>query len=551
MSHKITDRSTKVITFGNDARKKMLDGINILADAVKVTLGPKGRNVLIEDLMVEPYLTKDGVSVATSVKLVDPLENAGVHLLQQVAENARDSAGDGTTTATVVAREILVKAMNAVQLGLSATDIREGLDLAGADVIEYIKTMVREVTDSKELYNVACISSNGDTEMANTVVDAYNLCGELGRVNIVRDLNSTSDSITHTSGYVWDYGTPISSMFTDPTAESLKFGECLVFMSDEIISEPLDLNWTRSLAREMPILILTSGWDSEDILKESMRNARRNDVAIIRIPGFQATKFASIADFTALTGAVEFGSRDCKLDDMNHLLANNAANEELLAELFGHAKSVTSSYKSTTLVMPDDRKEVVAEYVANIRATVETIDDDRQARGMKERAQRLTSGIVTIRVGGNSEVEIDERYDRFDDAVSALRAARESGILPGGGTTLLRASEALSGRSFANSDIAMGYSIMLSAIQKPIEQIALNAGKSPDLIKYLVTQSDDLWYGWNARSFEYGNMYEMGILDPAKVTTNAIEQACSVAGLLVTTECAIVKARRKDTHYAE
>ncbi|MCH7628424.1 MAG: chaperonin GroEL [Proteobacteria bacterium] len=521
--------AAKDVKFGRDARERILRGVDILADAVKVTLGPKGRNVVIDKSFGAPRITKDGVSVAKEIELKDKFENMGAQMLREVASKANDAAGDGTTTATVLAQAIVREGMTAVAAGMNPMDLKRGIDIAVGKVVENLKARSQPVAGSAEIAQVGIISANGDIEVGQKIAEAMEKVGKEGVIT-VEEAKGLEFELDVVEGMQFDRGYLSPYFITNPEKMTVELENPYILIHEKKLS---------SLQAMLPILeaVVQSGRPlliiAEDIEGEALATLVVNKlrgglkIAAVKAPGFGDRRKAMLGDIATLT-AGEMISEDLGIKLETVTLA-----------MLGQAKKVTIDKDNTTIVDGAGSADEIKGRVDQIRAQIEVTTSDYDREKLQERLAKLAGGVAVIKVGGATEVEVKERKDRVDDALHATRAAVEEGIVPGGGTALLYATKALDGLKGANDDQTKGIDIVRRAIQAPIRQIAANAGHDGAVVSGNLLREDDENQGFNAATDTYENLKAAGVIDPTKVVRTALQDAASVSGLLITTEAAI------------
>ncbi|POY75141.1 putative Chaperonin ATPase [Rhodotorula taiwanensis] len=527
---------TQDLRFGNEGRQALLAGVDVLAKAVSVTLGPKGRNVIIEQPFGGPKITKDGVTVAKSIVLQDKFENLGARLIQDVASKANEEAGDGTTTATVLARAIYSEGVKNVAAGCNPMDLRRGSQAAVEAVIKFLEANKRAITTSDEIAQVATISANGDVHVGNLIAQAMEKVGKEGVIT-VKEGKTIEDEIEVTEGMRFDRGFISPYFVTDVKSQRVEFEKPLILLSEKkisLIQDILPALETAAQARR-PLLIVAEDIDGEALAACILNKLRGQlQVAAVKAPGFGDNRKSILGDLAILTGSTVFTDElDIKL-------------EKLSADMLGTTGSVTITKEDTILLNGAGDKTLIQERCEQIRSAMsdaQTSDYDRTK--LQERLAKLSGGVAVIRVGGSSEVEVGEKKDRYDDALNATRAAVEEGIVPGGGTALLKASKVLDEVAHENLfDRKLGINIIRQALTKPARTIAENAGEEGSVVvgHLLEKYSDDFEMGFDAARGEYVNMIQAGILDPLKIVKNSLVNAAGVASLMSTTEACIVDA---------
>jgi chaperonin GroEL len=528
--------AAKDVYFSSDARDKMLRGVNILANAVKVTLGPKGRNVVIEKSFGAPRSTKDGVSVAKEIELADRFENLGAQLIREVASKTNDKAGDGTTTATVLAQAIVVEGLKSVAAGMNPMDLKRGVDKAVIKVVAEIKATSKKVTTNQEIAQVGAISANGDSEIGDMIARAMEKVGNEGVIT-VEEAKTAETELDVVEGMQFDRGylSPYFITNADKMEAVLEDPQILLFEKKLSSLQPLLPVLEAVVQSGRPLLIIAEDVEGEalaTLVVNKLRGGLR--VAAVKAPGFGDRRKAMLEDLAILTGAEVIS------EDLGIKLEN------VTLEMLGRAKKVTITKDDTTIVDGVGAKDDIEGRIAQIKRQIEDTTSDYDKEKLQERLAKLAGGVAVIRVGGATEVEVKERKDRVDDALNATRAAVEEGIVPGGGVALLMASKALDGMTGDNADQTAGIAIVRRALQAPIRQIAENAGVEGSIVVGKILESNTASFGFNAQTEEYGDLVKMGVIDPAKVVRTALQDAASVSGLLITTEAAIVEAPKKN-----
>ena len=526
----------KEIKFNNEAREELKKGVDALADAVKVTLGPKGRNVIISKQFGAPHITKDGVSVAREVELDEPFRNMGAQLVKEVASKTGDDAGDGTTTATVLAQAIIAVGLKNVTAGANPMDLKRGIDKAVAAVVEGIRDMSQEVGDDfKKIEDVARVSANNDETIGRLIAEAMEKVKKEGVIT-VDEAKGTETTIEVVEGMQFDRGYISPYFVTDTEKMECVMDSPFILLHDKKISNLKDilpiLEATAQSGR--PLLIIAEDVD-QDALAALVVNRLRGSLKVcaVKAPGFGDRRKEMLEDIAILTGGtVVSEEKGMKLDQ--------ATMQEL-----GHANTVTVNKESTTIVNRDGDKERIAARVAQIKAQIAQTTSDYDREKLQERLAKLAGGVAVLHVGAPSEVEMKEKKDRVDDALSATRAAIAEGIVPGGGVAYIRCLERLRDLKGANDDEQTGIAIVERAIEEPLRQIAANAGVEGAVVVQKVSEgSDD--FGYNARTDTYENLLAAGVIDPAKVTRVALENAASIAGMFLTTECVIAEKKEEN-----
>jgi len=528
--------AAKDVKFGSEARNRMLKGVHILADAVKVTLGPKGRNVVIDKSFGAPRITKDGVSVAKEIELEDKFENMGAQMVKEVASRTNDTAGDGTTTATVLAQAIVKEGMKAVAAGMNPMDLKRGIDLATSSVVEAVRKMARPVADSDEVAQVGTISANGEAEIGRQIADAMQKVGNEGVITVEENKGLETET-TVVEGMQFDRGYLSPYFVTNPEKMTADLEDCMILLHEKKLSSlqsmvPLLESVIQS---QKPLLIIAEDVEGEALATLVVNKLRGGlKIAAVKAPGFGDRRKAMLQDIAILTGGQVIS------DDLGMKLEN------VTMDMLGRAKKVSITKDETTIVDGNGEKAEIEARVSQIRAQIEETTSDYDREKLQERVAKLAGGVAVIRVGGMTEVEVKERKDRVDDALNATRAAVQEGIVVGGGVALVQAAKGLEGLEGANSDQNAGIAIVRRALEAPLRQIAENAGVDGAVVAGKVRESTNTSFGFNAQTEEYGDMFKFGVIDPAKVTRTALEDAASVAGLLITTEAMIADKPSKD-----
>jgi chaperonin GroEL len=527
--------AAKDVKFGTDARNKMLDGVNILADAVKVTLGPKGRNVVLDKSFGAPRITKDGVTVAKEIELEGKFENMGAQMVKEVASRTNDTAGDGTTTATVLAQAIVKEGMKSVAAGMNPMDLKRGIDLAVSQVVEDIKKMSRVVKDSAEVAQVGTISANGEKAIGDQIADAMQKVGNEGVITVEENkgLETETDVV---EGMQFDRGYLSPYFVTNPEKMTTELEECLILLHEKKLSslQPMVPLLETVIQSGKPLLIISEDVEGEALATLVVNKLRGGlKIAAVKAPGFGDRRKAMLQDIAILTGGQVIS------DDLGMKL------ESVGIEMLGTAKKVTITKDETTIIDGAGAKAEIEARVAQIKAQIEETTSDYDKEKLQERLAKLAGGVAVIRVGGATETEVKERKDRVDDALNATRAAVQEGVVVGGGVALVQAAKRLVGKEGANPDQTAGISIVRRALEAPLRQIAQNAGVDGAVVAGKVRESDDVTFGFNAQTEEYGDMFKFGVIDPAKVVRTALEDAASIAGLLITTEAMVADKPEK------
>ncbi|WP_050526234.1 chaperonin GroEL [Pseudorhodobacter aquimaris] len=521
--------AAKDVKFDTDARDRMLRGVNILADAVKVTLGPKGRNVVIEKSFGAPRITKDGVSVAKEIELSDRFENMGAQMVKEVASRTNDEAGDGTTTATVLAQAIIREGLKSVAAGMNPMDLKRGIDLATAKVVEAIKAAARPVSDSAEVAQVGTISANGEAEIGRQIADAMQKVGNEGVITVEENKGLETETEV-VEGMQFDRGYLSPYFVTNPDKMVAELEDVMILLHEKKLSslQPMVPLLEQVIQSQKPLLIISEDVEGEALATLVVNKLRGGlKIAAVKAPGFGDRRKAMLQDIAILTGGQVIS------DDLGMKLENVGM------DMLGKAKKVTITKDATTIVDGGGEKAEIEARVAQIRNQIEETTSDYDKEKLQERVAKLAGGVAVIRVGGMSEIEVKERKDRVDDALNATRAAVQEGVVVGGGVALVQAGKVLVGLEGDNSDQTNGIAIVRKALEAPLRQIAQNAGVDGSVVAGKVRESTDAKFGYNAQTDEYGDMFKFGVIDPAKVVRHALQDAASVASLLITTEAMI------------
>ena len=528
--------AAKTVHFSTDARDRMLRGVNLLANAVKVTLGPKGRNVVIEKSWGAPRTTKDGVTVAKEIEIEDRFENLGAQMIREVASKTSDKAGDGTTTATVLAQAIVVEGLKSVAAGMNPMDLKRGVEKAVAAAVESIKASSRKVTTNDEIAQVGTISSNGEKEIGAMIAKAMKEVGNEGVIT-VEEAKTLETELEVVEGMQFDRGYLSPYFITNADKMEVELENPLILLSEKKLStlQPLLPLLEAVVQSARPLLIVAEDIDGEALATLVVNKLRGGlKVAAVKAPGFGDRRKAMLEDLATLTGG-EVISEDLGIKLENVTLA-----------MLGTAKKVTISKDATTVVDGSGDKAAIDGRIAQIKLQIEDTTSDYDKEKLQERLAKLAGGVAIIKVGGSTEVEVKERKDRVDDALNATRAAVEEGIVPGGGVALLNASKALKGLKGINRDQDAGIAIVRRALQAPIRQIAENSGVEGSIVVGKVLENASATFGFNAQTEEYVDMVAAGVIDPTKVVRTALQDAASVAGIMITTEAAIAEAPKKE-----
>ena len=529
--------ASKDVKFGVDARDKMLRGVDILANAVRVTLGPKGRNVVLDKSYGAPRITKDGVTVAKEIELEDKFENMGAQMVREVASKSSDFAGDGTTTATVLAQAIVKEGSKAVAAGMNPMDLKRGIDLAVEAVVEDLKKNSKKVTSNEEIAQVGTISANGDVEIGKFLADAMKKVGNEGVIT-VEEAKSLETELEVVEGMQFDRGYISPYFVTNADKMRVEMDDPYILIYEKKLSglqELLPL-LEAVVQTSKPLVIVAEDVEGEALATLVVNKLRGGlKVAAVKAPGFGDRRKAMLEDIAILTGAQAIS------EDLGIKL------DKVTVNMLGRAKKVVIEKENTTIVNGAGKKTDIEARIAQIKAQIEETTSDYDQEKLQERLAKLAGGVAVIRVGGASEVEVKERKDRVDDAMHATRAAVEEGILPGGGVALLRASEVLKKVRTQNDDQKTGVEIVRKALSWPARQIAINSGEDGSIIVGKILEKDQYSYGFDAQNGEYVNLVTKGIIDPTKVVRAALQNAASIAGLLITTEAMVAERPKKDS----
>jgi chaperonin GroEL len=528
--------AAKDVRFAVDARDRMLRGIDILADAVKVTLGPKGRNVVLDKSYGAPRITKDGVTVAKEIVLSDKFENMGAQMVREVATRTSTEAGDGTTTATVLAQAIVREGVKAVAAGLNPMDLKRGIDLAVEAVVNDIRSRARKVTTNAEIAQVGAISANGDTEIGDMLARAMQTVGNEGVITI-EEAKSLATEMDVVEGMQFDRGYISPYFVTNAERMVAEFEDAYILLHEKKLSnlQAILPMLEAAVQTSRPLLIIAEDVEGEVLATLVVNKLRAGlKIAAVKAPGFGDRRKAMLEDIAVLTGGQVISEEiGVKL-------------ENVTLDMLGRARRVRIDKENTTIIDGAGSKDDIQARIKQIRGQIAETTSDYDREKLQERLAKLAGGIAVIRVGGSSEVEVKERKDRVEDAMHATRAAVEEGIVPGGGAALLYATKALDGLNPANDDQRVGIDIIRRAVHAPARQIAINAGADGSIVVGKLTDRDDPNWGFDAQSGTYGDMFQFGVIDPAKVVRVALQDAASVAGLLIMTEAMVAeKPERK------
>ena len=527
--------AAKHVKFSADAREKMLKGVDTLANAVKVTLGPKGRNVVIEKSFGAPRTTKDGVTVAKEIELEDKFENMGAQMLREVASKANDVAGDGTTTATVLAQSIVREGMKRVAAGMNPMDLKRGIDKAVLEVTSDLAHHSRKVKENSEISQVGSISANGDREIGDMIAKAMEKVGNEGVIT-VEEAKSLETELDVVEGMQFDRGYLSPYFVTNPDKMNVELEDPFILLHEKKLSslQPMLPILEQVVQSQRPLLIIAEDVDGEALATLVVNKLRGGlKVAAVKAPGFGDRRKAMLQDIAVLTGGQVIS------EDLGIKLEN------ISIDMLGTAKKVEIDKDNTTIVDGAGTKKDIEARVSQIKKQIEDTTSDYDKEKLQERLAKLAGGVAVIKVGGATEVEVKERKDRVDDALNATRAAVEEGVIPGGGVALLRAAQHIDVKG-ENEDEQAGIDIVRRALEAPVRQIAQNAGLEGSVVVANILKEKDRGYGFNAQTEEYGDLFKWGIIDPAKVVRSALQNAASVAGLLITTEAGIAEAPKKE-----
>ena len=520
--------SAKQVLFGEDGRVRMVRGINTLANAVKVTLGPKGRNVVLDRNFGSPLVTKDGVTVAREIELKDKFENMGAQMVREVASKTNDNAGDGTTTATVLAQAIVVEGMKFVAAGMNPMDLKRGIDKAVAVAVEELKKLSKPVTTTKEIAQVGSISANSDVEIGEIIAEAMEKVGKEGVIT-VEDGKSLKNELDVVEGMQFDRGYLSPYFITNPDKQVAVLDNPFILLHAQKISNIRDLlPILEQVAKAgRPLMIITEDLEGEalaTLVVNSLRGILK--VCAVKAPGFGDRRKATLEDIAILTGGTLI-TKDLGL-----------SLDKTTLEHLGQAKRIEVNKENTTIINGAGNPELIEARVKNIRTQIDAVTSDYDREKLQERVAKLAGGVALLKIGAATEVEMKEKKARVDDALHATRAAVEEGVVPGGGVALVRAQKAVAGLKGDNEEQTAGIKIVLRAMEEPMRQIVSNAGLEPSVVVNAVANGEGN-YGFNAQTSSYGDMIEMGVLDPTKVTRTALQNAASVASLILTTDCMI------------
>jgi chaperonin GroEL len=528
--------AAKDVRFSQDARDRLLRGVDILAEAVKVTLGPKGRNVVLEKSFGAPRITKDGVTVAKEIELEDKFENMAAQMLKEVASKTSDVAGDGTTTATVLAQAIVKEGAKSVVAGANPMDLKRGVDQAVQAIVDQLKSKSKKVTNNEEIAQVGTVSANGDTEIGKMIAEAMERVGKEGVIT-VEEAKSLETELSVVEGMQFDRGYISPYFITDANKMVADLEDPYILIQEKKLAtlQPLLPLLEAVVQSAKPVLIIAEEVEGE-VLATLVVNKLRGGlkVAAVKAPGFGDRRKAMLEDIGVLTnGQVISEDLGIKLDNVT-------------LNMLGRAKRVRIEKENTTIIDGAGKKKEIEARIAQIKAQIEETTSDYDKEKLQERLAKLSGGVAIIKVGGSTEVEVKERKDRVDDALHATRAAVEEGVVPGGGVALLRAAKALDGLKAENDDQKTGINIVRKALSWPARLIAINAGEDGSIVVGKILERAAYSFGYNAQSGEYGDLMSQGVIDPTKVVRNALQGAASIAGLLITTEAMVAERPKKE-----
>ena len=521
--------AAKEVKFSTDARNRMIRGVDVLADAVKTTLGPKGRNVVLDKSFGAPRITKDGVTVAKEIELEDKFENMGAQMVKEVASRTNDTAGDGTTTATILAQSIVHEGLKSVAAGMNPMDLKRGIDAAVEKIVSEISKMSRPVKDSDEVAQVGTISANGEAAIGNQIADAMQKVGNEGVITVEENKGLETETEV-VEGMQFDRGYLSPYFITNADKMIADLEDCLILLHEKKLSslQPMVPLLETVIQSGKPLLIIAEDVEGEALATLVVNKLRGGlKIAAVKAPGFGDRRKAMLQDIAVLTGGQLIS------EDLGMKLEN------VTMDMLGTAKKVNITKDETTVIDGAGEKAEIEARVSQIKAQIEETTSDYDREKLQERLAKLAGGVAVIRVGGSTEVEVKERKDRVDDALNATRAAVQEGIIVGGGVALVQAAKTLTKVKGSNPDQEAGISIVRRALEAPLRQIAENAGVDGAVVAGKIRESGDLSFGFNAQTEEYGDMFKYGVIDPAKVARTALEDAASIAGLLITTEAMI------------
>jgi chaperonin GroEL len=532
--------SAKDVRFSQDARDRMLRGVDILAEAVKVTLGPKGRNVVLDKSFGAPRITKDGVTVAKEIELEDKFENMGAQMLKEVASKTSDVAGDGTTTATVLAQAIVKEGAKSVAAGANPMDLKRGIDQAVHAVVEQLKSKSKKVTNNEEIAQVGTVSANGDSEIGKMIAEAMEKVGKEGVIT-VEEAKSLESELSVVEGMQFDRGYISPYFITDANKMVAELEDAYILIHEKKLAtlQPLLPLLEAIVQSAKPLVIIAEEVEGEALATLVVNKLRGGlKVAAVKAPGFGDRRKAMLEDIAVLTNGQMIS------EDLGIKLDNVTLN------MLGRAKRVSIDKDNTTIVDGAGKKKEIEGRIAQIKVQIEETTSDYDKEKLQERLAKLSGGVAIIKVGGSTEVEVKERKDRVDDALHATRAAVEEGVVPGGGVALLRAAKVLDELKTENDDQKTGINIVRKALSWPARLIAINAGEDGSVVVGKILERATYSFGYNAQSGEYGDLTSQGVIDPTKVVRNALQGAASIAGLLITTEAMIAERPKKEAAHA-
>ena len=527
--------SAKDVRFSSDARDRMLRGVDILNNAVKATLGPKGRNVVLDKSYGAPRITKDGVTVAKEIELEDKFENMGAQMVREVASKTSDRAGDGTTTATVLTASIIKEGLKLVAAGMNPMDLKRGIDIAAAAVVKDIERRAKKVQSSEEIAQVGTISANGDKAVGKMIADAMKKVGNEGVIT-VEEAKTAETELDVVEGMQFDRGYLSPYFITNAEKMLAELEDAYILIHEKKLSslQPLLPILEAIVQAGKPLLIVAEDIEGEALATLVVNKLRGGlKVAAVKAPGFGDRRKAMLEDIAVLTTGTMIA------EDLGIKLEN------VTLQMLGRAKRVRIEKENTTIIEGAGKKQDIEGRIAQIKAQIEETTSDYDKEKLQERLAKLAGGVAVIRVGGSTEVEVKEKKDRVDDAMHATKAAVEEGIVPGGGVALLRAKAAINKLSDENADIQAGINIVLRALEAPIRQIAENAGVEGSIVVGKITENKSQTYGFDAQTEQYVDMLSAGIVDPAKVVRVALQDAASIAGLMITTEAMVAETPKK------
>ena len=528
--------SAKDVRFSSDARDRMLRGVDILNNAVKATLGPKGRNVVLDKSYGAPRITKDGVTVAKEIELEDKFENMGAQMVREVASKTSDNAGDGTTTATVLTASIIKEGLKLVAAGMNPMDLKRGIDIAATAVVKDIERRAKKVQSSEEIAQVGTISANGDKTIGKMIADAMKKVGNEGVIT-VEEAKTAETELDVVEGMQFDRGYLSPYFITNAEKMVAELEDAYILIHEKKLSslQPLLPILEAIVQAGKPLLIVAEDIEGEALATLVVNKLRGGlKVAAVKAPGFGDRRKAMLEDIAVLTAGTMIA------EDLGIKLEN------VTLQMLGRAKRVRIEKENTTIIEGAGKKQEIEGRIAQIKAQIEETTSDYDREKLQERLAKLAGGVAVIRVGGSTEVEVKEKKDRVDDAMHATKAAVEEGIVPGGGVALLRAKAAIGKLSDENADVQAGINIVLRALEAPIRQIAENAGVEGSIVVGKITENKSQTYGFDAQTEQYVDMLSAGIVDPAKVVRVALQDAASVAGLMITTEAMVAEAPKKE-----